>query len=120
MTNRKMFPKEIVKSASDARKLEQGNVEWLQCHNTGVVATRWTDKKPIYFVSNGLRAEATAPLNVARRNKKGDKLAVVAPPTVVQYNRFMGGVDHNDRMAKLDKSRKSYKWYTRIDRKCMQ
>ena len=25
----------------------------------------------------------------------------------------------NDKMAKIDKSRKSYKWYTRIDRKCV-
>lgn len=32
----------------------------------------------------------------------------------------MGGVDLNDKMAKLDKSRKSYKWYTRLDRKCFQ
>ena len=118
MTNRKNFPKEIIKSGSDARHLEPGNTEWLQCHNTGIVATRWTDKKPIYFLSNGLVAQSAQPLSVSRRNKQGDKLAVPAPPTVVAYNQFMGGVDHNDKMAKLDKSRKSYKWYTRIDRKC--
>ena len=31
---------------------------------------------------------------------------------------YVGGVDHNDKMYRLDTARKSYKWYTRIDRKC--
>jgi hypothetical protein len=119
MTNRKQFPKQLVKLGAEARALAQGDSEWLQCHTTGIVATRWTDKKPIYFLSNGLRAESTEPMTVTRRNKQGEKLTVPAPPTVVAYNQRMGGVDLNDKMARLDRSRKSYKWYTRIDRKCM-
>ena len=31
---------------------------------------------------------------------------------------YMGGIDHNDKMCRLDRARKSYKWYTRIYRKC--
>jgi hypothetical protein len=57
-------------------------------------------------------------VTVTRRNKEGEKLVVAATPTVVEYNKRMGGVDLNDKMAKVDKSRKAYKWYARIDRKC--
>lgn len=119
MTNRKGFPKAIVKSAPEARRLDQGDSEWLQCQTTGITATRWTDKKPIYFVSNLAAPRSSTELTVTRHNKKGDSLDVPAPPCVVLYNKFMGGVDLNDKMARLDRSRKSYKWYTRIDRKCV-
>ena len=36
------------------------------------------------------------------------------------YNKHMGGVDHHNKMAILDKSRKAYKWYSRLVRKCNQ
>lgn len=120
MTNRKGFPKQLVKTKAEARKLTQGQFEWVQCQKTGLVATRWMDKKAIYFLSNGLMPEASTPVTVTRVTKIGEKKEVAATPVVVQYNRMMGGVDLNDKMAKLDKSRKSYKWYTRIDRKCFQ
>ena len=120
MTNRIGFPRDIVKSGRDARNLAQGSYEWKQCQNTGFIATRWTDKKPIYFLTSGLVAETSEPLAVERRNKEGQKLIVAATPSVVMYNKHMGGVDHNDKMARLDKSRKAYKWYSRLDRKCIQ
>ena len=44
---------------------------------------------------------------------------MVPATPVVKYNKCMGGVDMNNKMAKIVKSRKSYKWYTRIDRKCV-
>ena len=116
MTNRKGFPKDLVKTQKEGKSLPQGEFEWRQCHKTGIVATRWADKKPIYFISNGLRAEASEPVTVVRHNKVGQELVVPATP-VVKYNKCMGGVDMNDKMAKIDKSRESYKWYTRIDRK---
>lgn len=113
-TNRKHFPKELI----DKKDKEQGRSEWRQCKVTGIVATRWTDKRPIYFLSNGCVPEVSGDsLTVKRRNKKGETLEVRAPPSVVLYNQKMGGVDLNDKMAKLDKSRKSTKWYIRIDRK---
>ena len=120
MTNRKGFPKQLVKSKAEGRKLKQGDFEWVRCHTTGIVATRWMDKKPIYFLSNGLAPESSTPLTVKRVTKTGEKKEVPATPSVVVYNKKMGGVDLNDKMAKIDKSRKSYKWYSRIDRKCFQ
>ena len=119
MTNRKGYPKEIVKTQAESRALQQGDFQWVQCQNTGIVATRWTDKKPIYFLTNGYRAEATEPLTVKRRGTKGEELHVPATPSVIAYNKYMGGVDLNDKMARLDKNRKTYKWYNRIDRKCV-
>lgn len=119
MTNRQCYPKDLIKTKAEARRLEQGQSEWLQCHNTGMVATRWMDKKPIYFMSNGYRCESQPPVTVVRHNKQGEELVVPATPTVVAYNKHIGEVDLNDKMGRVDKSRKSYKWYTRVDRKCM-
>lgn len=42
---------------------------------------------------------------------------VKCTPAVKIYNAMMGGVDVSDKMARLDKSRKAYRWYTCIDRK---
>lgn len=39
MTNSKGFSKPLVKSTTEARRLEQGQYEWMQCHNTGITAT---------------------------------------------------------------------------------
>ena len=82
-----------------------------------MVATRWTDRSPIYFLSNAHVPEVEG-LTVLRHDKKGNELQVNATPSVKEYNAFMGGVDLNDKMTRLDKSRKAYKWYSRIDRKC--
>lgn len=116
MTNRKYFPKEIIKPKKQCKT--PGESEYRQCQRTGIVATRWVDKAPIYFLSNAHVAVREG-LTVTRTNKTGESLEVPATPTVVEYNKYMGGVDHNDKMTKMDKSRKSYKWYARVDRKCV-
>ena len=113
MTNRKGFPKTLI---DQSRKSEQGSYQWQQCQTTGIVATRWMDKRPIYFVLTGLLPE-DADCFVTRHDKAGKDLRVKCIPAVQTYNAMMGGVDVSDKMARLDKSRKSYRWYTRIDRK---
>lgn len=114
MTNREHFPKQLIKKESECKI--QGESEWLQCSKTGIVATRWTDKRPIYFLSNA-HVASYPDCTVQRTDKKGNKLTVPATPSVVEYNKYMGGVDLNDKMSRLDKSRKTYKWYARIDKK---
>ena len=47
MTNRIGFPKDLKVTG----KGMQGESEWMQCANTGILATRWCDKKPIFFLS---------------------------------------------------------------------
>ena len=116
MTNRKYFPKEIIKPKKECR--EQSASEWRRCSKTGIVATRWTDRSPIYFLSNA-HLPYHDDCTVERTEKSGSKVTVDATPSVKEYNEFMGGVDLNDKMCKLDKSRKSYKWYIKIDRKAV-
>ena len=48
MTNREGFPKDLKVTG----KGTQGESEWMQCANTGILATRWCNKKPFYFLSN--------------------------------------------------------------------
>ena len=57
MTNRLGYPKDVVLPKAAARKLKQGQSQWLQCHTTGIVATTWYDIKPIYFLFNAVVAE---------------------------------------------------------------
>ena len=47
MTNRIGFPKDLKVTG----KGTQGESEWMQCANTGILAMRWCDKKPIFFLS---------------------------------------------------------------------
>lgn len=116
MTNRKYFPKELVKAKRECKV--PGESEWRMCKKTGLVATRWVDKSPIYFLSNAHLPEREG-ITVLRTTKTGERVEVKATPSVVEYNKYMGGVDHNDKMTRIDKSRKSYKWYARVDRKCI-
>ena len=115
MTNRQGFPKELIKKANLCK---QGDFEWQQCSNTSILATRWCDRRPIYFLSTCFIPEHDE-CNVIRHDKRGNELVVKATPAVVEYNKMMGGVDINDKMAKMDKSRKTYRWYTRVDRKML-
>ena len=43
MSNRKYFPKQIIKP-----RVQRA----VQCSQTGIVATTWRDRSPIYFLSN--------------------------------------------------------------------
>lgn len=43
---------------------------------------------------------------------------MLCTPTVVMYNKYMGVVDLNDKMCRVDKTRRTYKWYIRIDCTC--
>ena len=114
MTNRSGFPKNLKKPGRSV----QGELDWMQCATTGILATHWCDKKNIYFLSNHLVAEMDG-LTITRHTKKGDRIEVPCTPTVLQYNKYMGAVDLNDKMCRLDKSRRTYKWYVRLDRKCV-
>ena len=46
MTNRRGFPVELKKTGES----KQGDFDWLQCQRTGILATKWHDKKAIYFL----------------------------------------------------------------------
>ena len=71
MTLRECFPKDPKVTG----KGTQGESEWMQCANTGILATRWCDKKPIYLLSNIHMAERNG-LAIRRHNKKGEAIMV--------------------------------------------
>lgn len=114
MTNRG-FPRAIVPARKN--ELDRGTSLWRQDSATGVLAVTWQDQKPIHLLSTIHAAEGDEA--VIRHNKRGEALHIPAPPAVLDYNQKMGGVDLNDRMTSLDRSRKTYKWYMRLARKAI-
>ena len=76
------------------------------------------DRSPINFLNNAHLPNHND-CAVECVEKSGSKETVNAIPSVKEYNEFMDGVDLNDKMCKLDKSRKYYRWYKKIDRKAV-
>ena len=109
MTNRKNFPKALITSK---KQLPRGQHKFLCCEN--ITAVVWCDRQPIYFLSTYHDPAMTTSIN--RKNKDGTVTAVKCPQLVVDYNRFMGGVDQ---MAKLFKPRKHYRWSRCLFLKCV-
>jgi hypothetical protein len=111
MTNRKKFPKELVK-----KKMERGTHSLL--YNGTTAAVVWCDKKPIYFLSTKYVTDSD--VAVLRYDAKEHKRMPVACPALVKaYNSFMGGTDKNDQMTKLQRCRRHYKWPRRLTMKFM-
>lgn len=111
MTNRKGFPKTLI---DPSQRNEQGSSQWQQCQTSAIEATRWMDKRHIYFVSTGLLSEHDDSF-VTRHDKAGKDVRVKCTPAVQMYytelyyqdNAMIGGVDVSDKMARLNKSRKT-------------
>ncbi len=115
MTNRCNFPRALVRRERDTVR---GDYDWLMCHTTGILATVWRDTKLVYYLST-IHVPELEDCHVVRHDRQGNEIGVNATPCVVEYNMFMGGVDLNDKMCTLDKSRKTYHWYNRVARKCL-
>ena len=92
------------------RTLERGDSIFRQRGN--LVATLWQDKKPVSVMSTN--CQPTGSDTVKRKQKDGRSESVPCPPSVVAYNRFMGGVDRGDQLRGCyrlrTKTKKSYKY----------
>jgi len=77
-----------------------------------MTAVVWYDKRPIYFLTTF--HDPTVTTSVNRKNKDGSIVSVTCPRLVVEYNKYMGGVDLNDQVSKLFKPRKHYRWPRRM------
>lgn len=74
------------------------------------MATVWKDKKVVSFISTqcNVRGDET----VRRKQKDGTYIEVPTIPTVILYNKYMGGVDHSDQMHQFyETSRRAKKWW---------
>ena len=105
-SNRVGYPKGLIVKKT---KTKRGEWDWFRSGN--LLAVRWCDKSPIYFISNYHYPDDQ---QVTRRNKVGVAERIPATSAVVVYNNHMHAVDKLDQNTVLDKSRKQYKWYMRL------
>jgi len=93
------------------KKMTRGNSD-IKYSPNGVSFIKWMDNKAVHFISNFHESEIT---NVNRKNKDGSSVSVKCPTSVSDYNKYMGGVDHADRLRALyNIERKSRKWWHRL------
>lgn len=83
MNNRKYLLKKLIKAKRDCK--EPGVGEWRMYKENGLVATRWVDKYPIYFLSNAHLPEKEG-ISVLQTTKTGERVEVKAIPSIVEYN----------------------------------
>ena len=108
MCNRKHYPKSMkqTKKTLTAR----GQHDYLSRKNISAIV--WMDRKPINFLSS--YHNPTKVGNVKRRNKDGTAVMIPIPQLVLDYNKYMGGCDKNDQIARLHKTRRHYRWPRRL------
>lgn len=108
-TNRLGFPKSLV-TILKSNNFRNSRGEFHFRQQDGMVATIWMDNAPVAFISSGIGADATAA--VGRRQPDGDLKSVECPMVVIQYNKFMGGVDLHDQLRETYSfHRKCVRWW---------
>ena len=63
--------------------------------NPGMIALGWMDNRPVYFLSSQVSTKMTT---IQRREKTGEITTVPCPSLVVDYQKYMGGVDRHDQL----------------------
>jgi hypothetical protein len=77
------------------------------------VAIGWIDSKPVNLISTA----DTTEMGFVRRRIGNTKVDVEAPEAIVNYNKYMGGVDKHDRLRNsfaLGKRHKYKKYYVKL------
>ena len=86
-----------------SKKLERGDYQYLT--SNGVSVIKWKDKKEVLLASNYFDPAISD--EVSRQDKDGSRKQISCPLAIIQYNKYMGGVDLSDQNIK----------YYAIDRK---
>ena len=106
-------------------KLQDGNLKLVQeappvfMYKSPILACAFLDRKTVRMLST-VHSQETFVKEVTVSQKQRDKYpsgkrTVVMPSMVLDYNRFMGGVDRSDQMASYHAfPHKCVKWYMRI------
>ncbi|XP_017756490.1 PREDICTED: piggyBac transposable element-derived protein 4-like [Eufriesea mexicana] len=84
--NRKNVPKDIQK-----RILKKGECVWRRCNN--LIAPRWKDRRDVYMM---ISTKHESEEMVEQSDKQLQK--VTKPKCIVEYNKGIGAVDHQDQM----------------------
>lgn len=99
--DRKSNPKEVKET-----KLKKGETI-ARCSN-GVMIAKWRDKRDVFYISTEFTNNLKNFLN--KRQQEISK-----PEAIIQYNRFMGGIDKKDQMMSYYPcERKTLRWYKKI------
>ena len=107
-SNRTDFPADLKPNKPAVKALRRGESIFRRKGN--IVAIVWKDKEVVSFISTqcNVRGDET----VRRKQKDGTYIEVPTIPTVTLYNKYMGGVDHNDQMRQYyETSRRAKKWW---------
>lgn len=100
--DRKNIPGEV-KNA----KLKKGEAIY-KCSDEGVMVGKWRDKREVSFITTQFSNKM-----VEYTDKRGQKRKKPSP--IVQYNKYMGGVDRQDQlMSYYPCERKSIRWYKKL------
>ena len=107
-SNRRFFPKELI---TQCTRHNRGFYEYRS--NGPLLASVWIDKRTIYFVSTLHPAEPAG--TVKRRRVDGSQEDVSCPPLLVDYQKYMRGVDRGDQLSGYyNIGRRSKKWWKRV------
>ncbi|KAJ2937132.1 hypothetical protein O0L34_g19441 [Tuta absoluta] len=99
--NRKGNPKRLL-----SKKLKRGNHIWARKNR--VYVSQWVDKRPVPMITTEYH-----PQMIETFNRRGHPRA--KPQEVVEYNKYMSGVDRVDQMISYYSSpRKTIKWYKKV------
>jgi len=115
-SGRKGYPQQLVKTGVEARHLPRGHSEWMQSGN--ITAQCWKDNKMVYYLSSCHLP--TSDKTVTRRKKDGSLENIPCSAIVCDYQKYMGSVDTMDQMTRQNRSKKTMKWYRRVERKLME
>ena len=101
--------------------MARGDSDWRHC--AGMVATVWKDKRCVYYLSSThppTYGDDEERVTTKRRLKDGAEVTLECPPAVAAYSQYMNGVDRLDQMTRQNKSKKTMRWYRRIELKLME
>lgn len=101
-TKRKRFPKPLVKSQAEQRRLQRGDFDWLMCGP--LITSFWKDNIFIYYLST-FHAPEDGQLRTNR--KRRDTKRFNRHTDSKAYAQYMGGVDRLDQMTRLNKEKKT-------------
>ena len=108
-SNRRNFPPDL-KDVAKRGLASRGDKIVRQDGNVSVCV--WQDTRPVTFMSAGHNPDHTK--SIPRKRVDGSIMNVECPISIVDYNKYMGGVDRGDQYRKYYhvhvKSRKSYKY----------
>nr|XP_034194964.1 piggyBac transposable element-derived protein 4-like [Osmia lignaria] len=104
-TNRKFIPREI-KNPQIAKN------EIVTYRRNNLLLLAWRDKRNVTMLSTCATSSSTT---VTKRSRKEGRTHIVKPDVVINYNKYMGGVDKADQYTgTYCFMRKSQKWWRKL------